>query len=523
MLTRMRPISRCIIRAAACLALAGMLTPAASHVVHAADTPIYGGTLTLANQTDADSLDPAGNPVNEIIWADQNIYEKLVQSSPDGTKILPQLAQSWDISKDGLTYTFHLRAAKFHNGAPVTAADVVYSLNRAKTYTGGWGFLLGAVKSIAAADSKTVTIALLHPWAPILADLAIYAFSIMPADLLKKEGAKFFDHPIGSGPYEFVSWQKGSTITLQRNPSWWGPKPYLDTVKIVNVPNDNTRVLQLEGKQADIIENPPANLLTQLASTPNVQVDLFPSSRVDFLQVDEHFAPFKDVKIRQAMNYAIDRNALVRIVLGGHGTPGASVMPPMLYSDPNIKPYPYDIAKAKALMAQSAYPKGFKTNLIEVSGDNAGNATAVIVKSELAQIGIDVTIQDYELTTAYAKEDERNGNPVSNLGQRYWTNDIIDPQEVISFVAEPNAGANDMGTWFNNAQLNKLAKEAEVELNPAKRRDLYYQIQQLSYDQAQLIVLYYQPYRYATGTWVHGFHASPLGVYQLDKIWLSAH
>jgi peptide/nickel transport system substrate-binding protein len=239
--------------------------------------------------------------------------------------------------------------------------------------------------------------------------------------------------------------------------------------------------------------------------------------------VDEHFAPFKDVKIRQAMNYAIDRNALVRIVLGGHGTPGASIMPPMLYSNPNLKPYPYDVNKAKALMAQSTYPHGFKTNLIEVSGDIPGNATAVIVKSELAQIGIEVTIQDYSLVTAYAKEDERPGNPVSNLGQRYWTNDIIDPQEIISFVAEPDAGANDMGSWFNNAELNKLARQAEVELNPIKRRALYYQIQQLSSDSAQLIVLYYQPYRYASGTWVHGFHASPLGVYQLDKIWLSAH
>jgi peptide/nickel transport system substrate-binding protein len=519
----MRPFSRGIIRASACVALAGMLMPAASHIARAADTPIYGGTLTLANQTDADSLDPAGNPVNEIIWAEQNLYEKLVQSTPDGNSIVPQLAQSWNISKDGLVYTFHLRAAKFQNGQPVTAADVVYSLDRAKVYTGGWGFLLGAVKSIGAANSKTVTITLSHPWAPILADLAIYAMSIMPANLLKSEGTKFFDHPIGSGPYEFVSWQKGSTITLQRNPLWWGPKPYLDTVKIVNVPNDNTRVLQLEGKQADIIETPPANLLTQLAATPNVQVELFPSSRVDFLQVDEHFAPFKDVKIRQAMNYAIDRNALVRLVLGGHGTPGASVMPPMLYSNPNLKPYPYDVTKAKALMAQSTFPHGFKTNLIEVSGDIPGNATAVIVKSELAQIGIDVTIQDYDLVTAYAKEDEKNGNPVANLGQRYWTNDIVDPQEVISFVAEPDAGAHDMGTWFNNARLNSLARQAEVELNTAKRRALYYQIQQLSYDNAQLIVLYYQPYRYASGTWVHGFHASPLGVYQLDKIWLSAH
>ncbi|HWE64450.1 MAG TPA: ABC transporter substrate-binding protein, partial [Chloroflexota bacterium] len=466
--TRLRRLGAraAIFVAAVCLFVpaAGRAAPAASS---AQDTPVYGGTLVIANQTDADSLDPAGNPVNEIIWADQNVYERLVQASADGNSILPDLASSWTISKDALTYVFHLRNAKFQNGAPVTAADVVYSLDRAVPYPNGWGFLINSVKTITATDAKTVTMTLKHPWAPLLADLAIYAMAIMPADLLKKEGKAFFNHPIGSGPYQIVSWQKGSTITLQRNPYWWGPKPYLDTVKLVNVPNDNTRVLQLQGKQADIIENPPSNLLKQIASYPGLVVNLFPSTRVDFLQVDEHFAPFKDVKVRQAINYGIDRNAIVKIALGGHGTPAGSPMPPMLYWDPNIKPYPYNPAKAKALLAQSSYPHGFKTNLIEVSGDLYGNATAVIIKSELASIGIDVTIQDYELTTAYAKEDERPGNPTSNLGQRYWTNDIVDPQEMVSFLAEPNAGANDMGTWYNNPVLNQLAKQAEVELDAA--------------------------------------------------------
>ena len=523
MLTRVRPLPRLVTTACAAAALLGMLLPAASHAARAADTPVYGGTLVLANQTDADSLDPAGNPVNEIIWADQNVYERLVEATPDGNSIVPGLAKSWDIAKDGLTYTFHLRDAKFQNGAPVTAADVVYSLNREQKIANGWGFLINSVSGITATDAKTVTFKLKHPWAPLLADLAIYAMGIMPADLLKKQGNAFFNHPIGSGPFQFTSWQKGSTITLSRNPYWWGPKPYLDTVKLVNVPNDNTRVLQLQGKQADIIENPPANLLPQLKANPDLVVNLFPSTRMDFLTMDEHFAPFRDVKVRQAINYGIDRNAIVKIALSGYGTPAGSVMPPMLYWDPNLKPYPYNPTKAKALLAQSKYPHGFKTDLIEVSGDLSGNATAVLVKAELAQIGIDVTIKDYELLTAYAKEDERNGNPVANMGQRFWTNDIVDPQELISFVAEPSTGDNGLSTWYVNPQMTALAQQAEVELDAAKRRALYYKIQEISYNDAQMVVLDYQPYRYASGNWVHGFRASPLGVYQLDKIWLSSH
>ena len=523
MVNRMRPKPRRVGQVCAAVALLGLLVPSAGRAAPAKDSPVYGGTLTLANQVDADSLDPAGNPVNEVIWLDQNYYEKLVQASPDGTSIQPQLATSWDIAKNGLTYTFHLRTAKFHNGAPVTAADVKYSLDRAIAYKGGWGFLVNAIKTITATDTKTVTISLSHPWAPLLADLAIYAMSIMPADLLKKQGAKFFDHPIGSGPYEFVSWAKGSTITLQRNPLWWGPKPYLDTVKIVNVPNDTTRTLQLQGKQADVIENPPANQLAQISANSDLAVGLFPSTRVDFIQLDEHFAPFKDRLVRQAINYGIDRSAIIKIVFAGHATAATSFMPPMLDWNPSQKGYSYDLAKAKALLAKSGYPHGFTCNLIEVSNDVAGNGAAVIMKSELAQIGVTVNIVDYELITAYAKMDEKNGNPPSQMGARYWTNDIIDPDEVVSFAVDPQAGAHAFSTWYNDPVVTKLVHQAQVELDAARRRALYYQIQQISTDDAHLINLYYSPYRYAQGNWVHGFHVSPIGVYQLDKIWMSAH
>ncbi len=512
--------------------LAPSLPSSSAHAASSAAAPVYGGTLVLANQVDADSLDPSGNPVNEVIWIDQNVYEKLVQADSTGTKIVPQLASSWTISNDGLTYTFHLRNARFQDGTAVTGADVVYSLTRAIANPKGWGFLLSAVKGVAAysagkaksvsgitaPDARTVVIALSHGWAPLLADLAIYANSIMPAALLKKEGAKFFNHPVGSGPYQITNWNKGTTITLKRNPYWWGAKPYLDGVTINVVPNDNTRVLQLQGKQADIVENPPANLLSTLQATPNVQVALFPSTRVDFIQLDEHFAPFKDKSVRQAMNYAVDRAALVRIVLQGHGKPATSFMPPMFGWDPNLTGYTYNLAKAKQLMAKSKYPHGFNTYLIVVSNDVVGNGVAVILKSELAQIGINVSINNYELITAYHKED----GGASQMGERYWTNDIIDPDEVVSFAVDPNAGAHSFNTSYNNPAVTKLVHQAQVELNPTKRQQLYYQIQAISNNDAPLINLFYSPYRYAMGSWVHGFHASPLGAYQLQNVWMSA-
>ena len=241
-----------------------------------------------------DTLDPEANSVNESIWLDQNLYSRLLQPNATGTGLLPDLASSWTISKNGLTYTFHLRPdAKFSNGTPVTASDVVYSIERSRKFAGGWGFLLTPVKTITAPDAHTVVITLSQPHAPLLADLAMYAYSVVPENLVKSEGSKFFQHPVGSGPFMVTSYNADSEVDLARNPHFYGTKPKISKVKIMIVPNDNTRVLMLQSKKADIIENPPGNLVSQINKTPGLSVKLFPSTRVDFVQLDQHFKPFK--------------------------------------------------------------------------------------------------------------------------------------------------------------------------------------------------------------------------------------
>src|SRR5207244_3571966 len=246
------------------------------------------------------------NSVNESIWLDQNLYSRLLQPNPTGTGLLPDLATSWTISNKGLTYTFHLRPdAKFANGMPLTASDVVYSIQRSRAFKGGWGFLLTPVKTITAPDAHTVVITLSQPHPPLLVDLA-------------------------------------------RNPYFYGIRPKISKVKILIVPNDNTRVLELESKKVDVIENPPSNLVNEINKTPNLHVQLFPSTRVDFIQLDEHYAPLKKAAGRQALNYAINRNAIVKLAYQGHAIPRASFMPYRLGCyDSAMKPYPYDPRKAR--------------------------------------------------------------------------------------------------------------------------------------------------------------------------------
>ena len=305
-----------------------------------------GNTLVIANAVKVDTLDPEANSVNESIWLDQNLYSRLLQPNSTGTGLLPDLASSWTISSNGLTYTFHLRPdAKFSNGSPVTANDVVYSIDRSRAFAGGWGFLLTAVKTISAPDQHTVVITLSQPHAPLLADLAMYAYSIVPESLVKAQGSGFFQHPVGSGPFMVTSYSADSEIDLARNPHFYGTKPKISKVKVLIVPNDNTRVLMLESKKVDVIENPPGNLVSQINSTPGLSVQLYPSTRVDFVQLDEHDAPFKNQLVREALNYAINRKAIVPLAYQGHATVGSSFMPyKMQYYDSAIQPYPYDPA-----------------------------------------------------------------------------------------------------------------------------------------------------------------------------------
>jgi len=152
-----------------------------------------------------------------------------------------------------------------------------------------------------------------------------------------------------------TSYSADSEIDLARNPHFYGTKPKIAKVRYLIVPNDNTRVLMLESKKADVIENPPGNLVSQIDKTPGLSVQLFPSTRVDFIQLDEHFKPFKNADVRAALNYAIDRNAIVKLAYQGHAIPGASFMPyKMQYFDSGIKPYPYDPARRSSCWQRAA-------------------------------------------------------------------------------------------------------------------------------------------------------------------------
>ena len=299
-------------------------------------------------------------------------------------------------------------------------------------------------------------------------------------------------------------------VDLTRNDNYYGTKPKIKTVKVMVVTNDNTRVLELQGKKVDIIENPPGNLVKQINSNSSLQADLFPSTRMDFLQMSSKDSHFSNVKVRQAVKYALDLDEINKLAYQGNAIPATSFMPyKMLYWDDSLPKPAVDLTKAKQLMSDAGFAKGFSTNLITVSGDTAGQAEAVVIKDSLAKINITVDIQSFEQVTAYDKV--RTGK--YGMAERYWTNDIIDPDEVVTFAVDIKGGSNSFDTFWSNAQVSQLTNQARSETDTTKRAAMYKQIQQIAADQVPFLPVDYAPYRYASGKWVKGFKVSPLGNY----------
>lgn len=506
---------------AACSTSTTSTTSTSSATGASAGSPVK--TLILANAVKVDNLDPGADPpVNESIWLDQMLWSRLVQPSKTGNSIVPALAKSWTISPNKLTYTFHLRDAKFSNGTPITAQDVVYSIKRSRANPRAWGFLITPVKAITAPNKNTVVFTLKKPHAPLLADLAIYSFAAVPESLVKAAGSskpaknpgKYFTTApiVTSGPFYVSSYQPDSEVVLKANKYFWGPKPRVNTFKVQIIPNDNDRVLALQSGSVDIIENPAPSQWKQISANSKLKLDHFKSTRVDALLLNNTNKYLSNLKVRQAIRYALDLNTMNKLAYQGTATEASSFMPyKMQFWDSSLKPWPHNVAKAKQLMSQAGYAKGFSLNLITVSGDTIEEAEALTIQSDLKKIGINVKITPFELLTAYNNEDLPN----YQMGLRYWTNDIIDPDEIVSYFASPDSSSN-LPRW-KNAKVPQLATQARSESDSAKRAKLYAQIQNILYTQSPWIPLLYPSFTYASGKWVTGFKASPLGDY-VDSI-----
>ncbi len=503
------------------LAAAGFVPRIApTPLAHAQDAePVLGGTITMSMaDSDATSFDPPIPVDNMAIWTMLLFYDQLVRANADGSAVEPGLAESWSADDAGTQYTFNLRDAVFHDGSPVKASDVVFSLMRVKNLEEGpWGFIYTAIESVEAPDDKTVLVNLSQPWAPLEADLAMFCASIIPQALVEERGDDFFQHPIGSGAFKFVSWEKDQEIVLEKNPDWWDTgKPYLDGITFKVLPDSNARMLQFQGGDLDIATSVPFNQLDGLKANPDVQIVSDSAARFDQILFNMRVAPLDDLNVRQAINYAIDKQAIIDNVLFGNGEVANSFLPKMSGHDDALPPYSYDVEKAKELLAGTAAENGFDLELTVVAGDSVDAQVAQLVAAMLSEIGGKITIS--QLDGASALDAVYGPDHAFQMSKSYYTTDIIDPDEITAFVAGTD-GAIAAAANFSDPKVDELVKASQTEFDPAKRQEIYNEIQKLVQEAAYMVYLYYPSGATAVQSAIQNFHISPTGNYRLYEVW----
>ncbi|MGN6485497.1 MAG: ABC transporter substrate-binding protein, partial [Thermomicrobiales bacterium] len=476
--------------AAAAIANGGML-PIRSVAAQDDATPVAGGSLSMSlADDDVQSFDPIVPTDNMSIWTMLLIYDQLIRVAPDGVSLEPGLAEKWEISDDFLTYTFHLRDATWHDGSAVTADDAAFSIKRAATDPAStWGSMISVLKSAEAKDAKTLVITLNSVWAPFEADLALFACSIIPKAAYEAQKDKLFDKPIGSGPFVFDSWNKGSEIVLKKNASYWeAGKPYLDELHFMVLTDANARTLQFQGGDLDIVTAVPYSQIESLKSNPDVVVLQDAVARTDYVMINNGRAPWDDKNLRQAINYAIDKDTLLANVLFNNGKMANTYLPLMAGHTDEVPGYPFNLDKAKELVAQSKGKDGFKGELLIASGDTVGDQLAQIIASQLKEIGGEITVTSME---GAARREKVRVNMDYDFSIGYYTTDIIDPDELTSFAVASTGGAIAKWSNYKNDEVDTLTTQAAQEHDWPTREKLYAQIQQIHSDDAPMIFLFY--------------------------------
>ena len=497
---------------------------AAATATQAASGPT-GGTVTLIRGTDSDNLDPVTNDGNVNIWIFMNIYDQLIKVADNGIDLAPDIAEKWDVSTDGSEFTFHIKSGiKFSDGSDMKVSDIKWSINRAQTTKDSpWTFTLEQVDTITTPDDSTVVIKLKQPWAPFLADISMFNASVISEAFATKIGPdKLVDQCMGTGPFALKEWQKAQSMTLVKNENYWEPGlPKVDSVVIPIVTDSNSRVLQLKGGQVDGIigqNDISLNSVADLDSDTNLKVYKFTSTYNNFVVFNTRNAPLSDVKVRQALNYATDKKSIIKSILYGNAEFSNSFMPRgALFWNPDQPGYPFDITKAKSLMAESTVPDGFTLEFQVLSGNQLQLQIATAMKAMWEPIKVNLDIQ--QLEQGIMSDNYRNNKFQARLTG--WTNDIVDPDELVSYAILPESTQNYHTGWINQNAID-LANKGRTTLDPAQRKQIYYDIQKIHMDDAPWIYLYVLPYIDALNKKVQGYFHHPMGQWVFKDMYIQS-
>lgn len=483
-------------------------------------------TLVFGRGGDSTSLDPAVTTEGEAFKVTKNIFETLINFGEQDTEIEAGLATEWETSEDGLKHTLKLReGVKFHDGTDFNAEAVVYNFERWKAgnaeqfyyYNSQFG---DKIDSVVAVDTYTVEFNLNKPIAPFFKNLAMSPFGIASPAAIEKHGDKFIENPVGTGPFVFKEWKRNDRITIEKFADYWQEGlPKLDQVIFRSIPENSARLNALASGEVDLIDGVNFSDVATIEGNPDLQVFERPTLNVAYLGLTNTRGPLQDKLVRQALNHAVDKKALIEAFYAGAADPAINPMPPVVagYNDA-VEDYPYDPVKAKELLKEAGYENGFEMELWAMPVPRPympdGQKVAEALQANFEAIGVKAKIVSYEWGTYLEKAN--NGEADSFL--LGWTGDNGDADNFLYVLLDEDAIGSNNYTYYKNPEVHELLLRAQASSDQAEREELYKQAQVIIKDDAPWIPLVHSRPILAGKAGISNFKPHPTGSDLLSNV-----
>jgi peptide/nickel transport system substrate-binding protein len=495
------------------------------------------GTLIVGKPGETLGLDPAAIEDDESVEVCEQIYDHLVRYKPGSTEVEPDLATRWEVSEHGTVFTFHLRdGVKFHDGTDFDADAVVFSFERQRdpfhpyhstafTY---WADQFQYIDKIEKVDRLTVRIEIERSFAPFLSSLAMFPVSIVSPTAVKKWGGEYGKHPVGTGPFKFVSWTPGDSTVLERNDDYFGEKAKIKRLVFKFIPDARQRLAALEGGAVDVAFAILPEELQYVELHPDLTLHRIDVQNVAYLAMNTEKAPWDDVAVRQAVNYAVNKVPIVKLVYQGLAQPAKGPLPPSIWSYRDDLPdYAYDPDKAKAILDEEE--KAGKIDRKQVyklyvprtprSYLPDPEAVAHVIQQNLAAIGIqtDLVVQDFG---AHQADVQQGKHDLCLLG---WTTDNGDPDNFLYVLLDRDntiPGPIQDVAFYRNAELHGLLRYAQETLDQGERVKFYKRAQEIIHDDAPWVPLAHSELAVATRNDVEDLGMHPSATVYYNSVWL---
>jgi ABC-type transport system substrate-binding protein len=488
----------------------------------AAPKILHDGRLLDA---DLSTLDPQVEMALALYGAARNIYSTLVRLGYEGDlKIYPDLAESWDISDDGLVYTFHLRqGVKFHTGQELTADDVKFTFERlydpvlASPASMFGAYVVGVperlegtttdVPGIKVIDKYTIEFTLTQPYGAFLGELVTPSLGILSKEEVEKWGGDYGVHPSGTGPFKLKEWIRGEKIVLEANKDYYEGPPALDGIEIIPIEDEATGMLKFENGELDVYDVPSAEL-ARLSADPKWKDQILRIPALDsyYFQLNNFSPPLDDVRVRQAIAHAIDRQAILDKILLGTGQLAYTLLPPGIACyNPDIVHYDYDPELAKSLLKEAGLENGFTMKVLQRSQSDVVDA----IVAQLAEVGITV---EQEMVERSAFWDIVYKGQTDSFYLSWWA-DFPDPHNFFIFNWRSVPETEEVKNFYINPKVDELIDTAATTTNMDDRCKMYHEVEQIAIEQdAQRVWLWHLETMAIVQPWVTGYNLSPTEV-----------